>query len=426
MKTIRLTKNPFLLFLPFLLIYAIFIILHFEISKGDEIRYLVYTHNLLHGFYSPPAPGIILISGPGYPIILIPFVALHLPKICIVLLNGVFQYLSIIFLFKTLQQFLSFKITLIFSLFWACYFNSLEYIALIYTESLTVFLISLLIYFLIKAFNPDTLVKTKKYILLCGITIGYIALTKVIFGYVLLFMLIGSGLIWLSNRNAVNYRKGFIILLIAFTTFAPYLLYTYHLTGRLFYMGTGSDNLYWMSTPSEREYGNYFTPNTTDSSRLLHQKDLEEFKRDSGIVQDDAYKRIAINNIKAHPLKYIENCISNLGRILFNYPYSYTFQKPATLLRLPFNGIIVVFALFCLIPTYINWRKMIFPIRFMLLFTVLYLAGSILGSAETRMFVVIVPILLIWIAYIIKKSMKIKLKFDEVNKNSDMLRGLQN
>ena len=102
--------------------------------------------------------------------------------------------------------------------------------------------------------------------------------------------------------------------------------------------------------------------------------------------------------------------------MLFNYPYSYTIQKPETLLRLPLNGIIAVFMLFCLIPTFINWRKIIFPVRFMLFFTLLYLGGSIFGSAETRMFTVIVPILLFWIAYIIQKSIKIKLKFDENSK----------
>jgi hypothetical protein len=80
--------------------------------------------------------------------------------------------------------------------------------------------------------------------------------------------------------------------------------------------------------------------------------------------------------------------------------------------------------LFGLIPTFLNWRKINYAIRFMLFFALLYFGGSILGSAETRMFVVIVPILLIWIAYIIQKSMKIKLKFDSTSNISDSLRGL--
>ena len=65
-------------------------------------------------------------------------------------------------------------------------------------------------------------------------------------------MLIGSGFLWIINRKGINYQKGIIILLIAFATIAPYLIYTYHLTGRIYYLGTsGGNNLYWMSTPYE-------------------------------------------------------------------------------------------------------------------------------------------------------------------------------
>ena len=84
-----------------------------------------------------------------------------------------------------------------------------------------------------------------------------------------------------------------------------------------------------------------------------------------------------------------------------------------TLLRLPLNGINVVLLLFCIIPTFKNWKKIIFSIRFMLFFALLYLGGSIFASAETRMFTVIVPILLFWIAYIIQKTVKIN--FNESN-----------
>jgi hypothetical protein len=448
-KNASLTKNPFLLFLPFLLFYIVLVlILYSKVLWGDEIRHFAYARNLFHGFYSPPSPNISLEIGPGYPLFILPFIALHLPLIIVCLMNAVFNYLSIIFLFKALQKIVSFKAALIFSLFLACYPNSLEFIAVSYSESLTLFLVSLLIFFLIKAFNPDNVVKTKKYIYLSGFIVGYLALTKIIFGYVLLFMLIGSGLFLIINRKAINYKRCVFILLIGLATTAPYLIYTYHLTGKIFYWGTsGGNNLYWMSTPYENEYGNWAPtpklqtdsialkksndderggrlnpknrifnlPGSDDSIRSHHGKDFEEINKYQAVEKDDAYKKIVINNIKSHPVKYLENCMSNLGRILFNYPYSYSIQKPQTLLRLPLNGIIVLFMLFCLIPTFINWRKIIFPIRFILFFTLLYLGGSVLASAETRMFTVIVPLLLFWIAYITQKSMKIKLKFDQNN-----------
>ena len=259
LKNIRLPKNPFLLFLPFLLFYIVFIlILYSQTLWGDEIRHFAYARNLSQGFYSPPPPNISLEVGPAYPLLILPFIALHIPLICLVLMNAVFNYLAIIFLFKALQQIVSFRAALVFSLFLACYSNSLEFIALIYSESLTLFLVSLVVFLLIKAFNPDNLIKTKKYIYLSGFIIGYLALTKIIFGYVLMFMLVGSGLLWMINRKSINYRKSVFILLIALATTAPYLIYTYHLTGRIFYWGTsGGNNLYWMSTPYKGEFGNW-------------------------------------------------------------------------------------------------------------------------------------------------------------------------
>jgi 4-amino-4-deoxy-L-arabinose transferase-like glycosyltransferase len=445
MRSIKINKNPFLLFSPFLLLYIVLVLIFpTQGTMGDENRYLMFAQNLIHGFYSPPAPGIDIGDGPGYPILLMPFLALNLPLICIALANPIMYYLSIILLFKAIQQVVSFRIAFIFSLFWACFYNSYENMPLILPEAFTAFLISLLVFNLLAAFNPVNSKKTKKYIYLSGFIIGYIALTKLIFGYVLAFMVIGSGLLCIINRKNENPRKALIILLIAITTTAPYLIYTYHLTGRIFYWGTsGGENLYWMSTPYKGEYGSWAPypilkhdsvnligstgydrrggqlnnnnrindiPGSNDSIKSHHQENYKEINKYKGVEKDDAYKRIAIYNIKSHPVKYLENCFSNIGRILFNYPYSYSFQKAGTLLRLPLTGTIVVFMLFCLVPTFMNWRKIIFPIRFLLFFVLLYLGGSVLASAETRMFTVIVPILLFWMAFIIQKSIKINIK----------------
>ena len=151
------------------------------------------------------------------------------------------------------------------------------------------------------------------------------------------------------------------------------------------------------------------TPGYEDSLNCITGKNYEEIFKFNGAERDDAYKKIAINNIKTYPGKYIENCVCNIGRMLFNYPYSYTLQKPGTLIRLPLNGIIIVLMLFCIIPTLKNWKKIIFPMRFVLLFALLYFGGSIFGSADFRMFTVIVPILLFLISFIIQKSIKINM-----------------
>jgi 4-amino-4-deoxy-L-arabinose transferase-like glycosyltransferase len=426
MRNLKITKNPFLLFLPFLILYII-IVLIFPTNGnfGDENRYLMFAHHILNGYYSPPPPNIDLGNVPGFPLILALFVGLHLPLISITILNAFLFYFSIILLFKSLRLLVPFKIAFVVSLFWALFFNLYEYLPIIYTESLTAFLVTLLIFYSLKAFNSGQ----KKYLIFAGLSLGYLALTKAIFGYVMMFLFVSLFLLWIAKRKSVNYRKGMVILLFAFVVTLPYLIYSYHLTGKFFYWGSnGGNNLYWMSTPFQGEYGNWieypFTANQkriTGSKKILqenHEKDFIDVLKYPGVKKDEELKKLAIINIRSHPIKFLENCFSNAGRIVFNYPFSYQLEKPSKLFRLPLNGIIIVLSLFCLIATFLNWRKILFPVRFLLFFTFLYLGGSILGSAETRMFTMIVPVLLVWISYILDRTVKINFKLKEEQVNS--------
>jgi len=419
------TVSPFLLFLPFLLLYIV-IILVFRNSplSDDEIRYLGYAKNLIHGYYAAPPPNDAIVNGPGYPIVLMPFVALNAPVILAVLANAVFYYLSVVFLYKTLLRISSFKITLFTSLFWACYYNSYQDMLFTFTESVTCLIVSLLLYFLTRAFEISE--KRRKYMILAGIAMGYLALTKVVFCYVILFIFIASWVVWLFNRRSVDHKRNLAILLIAFATMLPYFIYTYNLTGRIYYVGNpGSDALYWMSNPYRGEYGDwqsypripgpdkYRLYSSEDSLAVNHKRDFDSIYQFNGANRDDAFKSIAIKNIKNHPVKYLENCISNLGRMLFSFPNSYTLQSNKTLLRLPLNGLIVVFSIFCLIPTIVNWRKIIFPIRFLLFFVLIYLGLSTLVSGLTRMFTVVAPVFLVWIAFIIYRTLTMRIRFEK-------------
>lgn len=216
-------------------------------------------------------------------------------------------------------------------------------------------------------------------------------------------------------------------MVIALATTLPYLIYTYQLTGRVFFWGTGNDSLYWMSNPEPNEYGSwfpdqtmdseltffsYYIPGCRDSIKAHHGKDLAEIHKYTGLERDDAYKTIAVKNIKAHPLKYLQNVIYNTGRLLFQYPFSYGVYRPKVLIVFPLNGIILTLLLISLLPTFINWKKILFPIRFLLLFVLLYLAGSLTVVTYIRMFAIIVPILLLWIAFTFQNTLNFNLKFD--------------
>jgi 4-amino-4-deoxy-L-arabinose transferase-like glycosyltransferase len=384
-----------------------------------------YAENLIQGFYSPPGPDIFLWNGPGLPILLIPFAAFQLPLVLFPLLNAVFHYLSIVFVYKSLELISSRRSALCFALIWAFYYNAYKEMPLIYTESMTICMLSVVAWCVIRIFTGAS---SRKLIVLAGLLLGYIVLTKIIFGYVLLALIGLATIGWLLDRRSDRYRKALLILLIGFAVNLPYLFYTYQLTGKKFYWGnSGGMSLYWMSTPYPEEYGEWHNdhmsldvdPARADSNvlyaerrlRANHQADYDEIFQYRGVARDDAFKRIAIRNIRNNPRKFIENCISNAGRMIFNYPYSYTYETNHTLLRVVINGIILTTLLLSLILSLLNWRKMAFPVIALLVFTGIYLGASVLVSAYARMYYVILPVLLIWAGYVFFHTVKISLRF---------------
>jgi 4-amino-4-deoxy-L-arabinose transferase-like glycosyltransferase len=317
------------------------------------------------------------------------------------------------------------------SLFWAFYYNGYQELVQLMTEPFTCLLITLILFCLIKLFQNENPKSVRKYILFSGACIGYLALTKISFGYVLMFLLVGSISILIFNKRNSNLKKLVIVLLTALVFTTPYLIYTFNLTGKIFYWGTpGGDSLYWMSTPFENEYGNWYgdfnllprsqkeiesnIPGYLDSLKLHHQKDYDKIFAYEGVLKrEKMFKKIAIENIKSNPLKYLDNCISNAGRLLFSFPYSYTIQSNRTLFRLPLNGALVLISIFSLIPTLFNWKKLFFPIKFILFFLFLYLGASVLVSSTIRMFTIIVPMLLFWIGYVLQRTVKLNLSFTD-------------
>jgi 4-amino-4-deoxy-L-arabinose transferase-like glycosyltransferase len=395
--------------------------------EGDESRYFQFAENILNGYYSPPPPDINLWNGPGYPLFLVPFVYLKLPLITITLANAVLQYLSIILLFHSIKCYTRRNIVLLFSFFWACFYTSYQDLPLILSEPLTSFLSTLLLYFISKVFTQNN---NKKYIFYSGLTMGFLVLTKIIFGYVLLALLVISILFFLIKKT--NSKKGLIlILLMALIVNIPYLAYTYGITHKFFYWGnSGGMSLYWMSTPFEGEYGDWNNPNFTASEEpepltqlstagmfaKNHQKDMDYINQFVGVEKDEAFKSLAIANIKSQPVKYIRNCIANLGRLFFGFPVSYSYQKDKTLIRLPPNCLIVTLFIICLIPTFLNFKKNIpIVLKFILGIIFSYLFLSMLVSAYPRQLYIIVPLLLFWFAYIIDRCFIFNLKMKDDN-----------
>lgn len=401
----KISANPWINFLPFLAIYLLIAgLAHRDQMEGDEGRYYMFAQNLAAGFYSPKE-ALNLWNGPGYPLILVPFVWAKSPLIIPVLLNAFFQYLSLVFLFKSLQLLVSNSLAWIFSLCWAFYFVAFKELGWLYTEPLSSCLFCLFLFYFLKSGLTNY---SLRYTLAAGFFLGYLTLTKVIFGYVIIAFLLLLLAGYLIVKKKAFFQVGKIVL-VAFLLNIPYLVYTYQQTGKLLYWAnSGGMSLYWASTPVEGEFGDWnddhFTAycgyDTTQPCNAAlfavhHQADYDSIYQFQGVARDEAFKNKALQNIRQHPVKYLKNCVANAGRLFFGLPFSYSYPRLANLARIPPGALVFFLCIFSIVSSFF-YRGTHRAIFFSLLaFLILFLGATLVVSAYQRMLTVMVPLILL-------------------------------
>jgi hypothetical protein len=157
-----------------------------------------------------------------------------------------------------------------------------------------------------------------------------------------------------------------------------------------------------MSTPYKNEFGDWFySTDVRDRPELaLHRAFFDRISNYSEADQDKAFKQQAIDNIAHHPEKYITNWLANIGRLLFSYPFSYTQQKLSTYFYLLPNMFLFVLLALSLYPGLLRRRLIPYELSALLFFAGISFGGASLLSAYDRQFRPLVPILMLWLAWV--------------------------
>lgn len=413
-----LISNSYFKFSPLLFLYIIICYVKQQnVLVGDEGRYLEYANNLLNGFYigSQQNEYMFLWNGPGYPIFLTPFLYLKIPLLIPKLFNALFIYLGIIYLDKSLLFFIkknkAFLISLILGLYYPLLLESLPRIL---TEAISFFLVAFFTYQSIKYIKQDKL----KNLFLASIALGYLTLTKVIFAYVIVttFMALAVLLLVKPRFHTKALKQSLVIFLLGFLTIVPYLTYTYNVTDKFFYFGnSGGMSLYWMSTPYEKESGDWHFFNTIEEKPNIKNNHIEfinSLKDLTPVAKDEALKKKAIENIINHKLKYFKNWISNLGRIFFGYPHDLQTTSNRMLFYVVPDTLLVICLIITFVLSFLTFKEIELPIILISSFSLIYLGGISLLSSYHRFLYPIMPPILIWSSYILDRyvTFKIKLK----------------
>lgn len=400
-------------FLPIFLLHFIFIFIVAEnnYDHGDENRYFCYAHNIVNGYYTD-AENPDIINGPGYPLILAPFILLHIPPLVQKLFNSVYILFSVFLFYKLLKFYIPEKRAVLMAYLLGLYPPLARVSYLVMTEPFTLFLVCGFLYYSAKfLILPESRVKK---VILPAFFLGFLLLTKTIFAHVAtvsVLLLLG---LYVFTRQ-VKSLKFAMVLVGGYLLAIPFLIHNYYLTGRYFYWGNnGGTQLYWMSTHKEKEYGNWLTEDLVinhgvpgiDSSHVRFFKSMDAIP--NHIERHDRVMAKAKDNIKKNPKEYLANLLPNTLRLFFDYPNSYTEHNYLKLYFYLFSNIFfIVPFIFSLYPACKNRERIPFEIIAFLLFISIYLGGSILLSADARYFLPAIPFLLLWLGYTYSNIIKI-------------------
>ena len=400
-----MTKKSFLKLLPILILYLLVFAAFAEKSLewGDQSRYTMYAENLTRGFYAPKDT-LRLDNGPGYPLLLMPFAYFKIPWIYAKMLNPVMMFLTTCFVFVILRNYTSEKMSLFFSYVFSLYppfYAELQYLL---TEPFVRLLVIVFALFMMKWFKTGRY----RYMFWAAVFCGFTALTKVFFGYVILAMLLLS--LILANRSLVC-RRIVPVYGIGMLLCVPYLLYTYSLTGKVFYWaGTSGPNVYWFTNPCSDEFGDWKSEQEVATVPQLyrHREFFEKLATADFMKQDEMLKKQALENIRNHPGKILYNWVANVSRLFFNLPYSYKYQHPVQLLYLVPGALLLSAILFCIYPL-VKLRRTLPPeiIHAVFVFSV-FAAGHSIIYAQARFLCIIIPFVFIVIAYTVTNLVKVE------------------
>jgi hypothetical protein len=392
--------------------------------EGDGWRYLANARNLLHGGYASPET-LMFWNGPGYPLTLVPWVALHAPMAWARLANALWLYLAAAHAQGALRALGLGRRSLVYAyLMAALLFLHGALLGSLMSESLSAYLVcGAAWHFARSAWAP----RARLHVGLAGFHLGYLALTKVLFGYALEAVLLLALLAWAvsawapsplsrgprARETARAARHGAAACALGLALCVPWLAHTWHKTGKAHFWGNSGGWQAWYFTWPEKEYygdwlnwqailehPDYFRP---------HLGEIREILKHDPVAQDSILKAWARDNCRAHPGKCVTNWRANVNRMVFGYPitpYAGGGMELATGNRSFVYALPFFLLAACAVPGWLGRRSLRPEAHGLLLFALVALGGTSLLSAIPRQVFPVLPLLLTWSALVAEQAVR--------------------
>jgi 4-amino-4-deoxy-L-arabinose transferase-like glycosyltransferase len=365
-------------------------------AHSDEPGYLSLAYGIV-GRHWPGAHVPSLWWGPGLPLILAPLVLAHVPLDVMRLLEPVLLTCSVVLFYSLLRLYVPERMAFLTSAALGVYLPIYQLLRALGSDIPALFLIVVFMY----ALTRDTREPRWRYFLVASAAAAYLALTRIVFGWVLLGALVFWAGAWLWSRRRATARIAAVHAL-ALVLCGPWLAHTYAVSHKVFYWGSsGGLSLYWMASPYPGQLGDWHAPTDVRSMPILapNRPDFAPIPGANQVRVDSERQHQAIRYIRAHPTRYVRNLVNNFSRLWFNIPYTSTAEHIGTLLYVVPNALLFAGALFALVMLRRGWSEVPLSLRAFLVLAVLGIGVQTLVAAYSRMLVPLVPVILLFIAW---------------------------
>lgn len=405
-----ISHRPVILLMALILvIYGVLAVLrHSDQAVWDEARYIEYAQNLTQGFYvTDKEPN--FVNGPGYPLVLVPFIGSPEAALGARLLNAFFMAGAAAFVWLTVLRYASPGWALAGAALTAFHPTLVWMGFALMSEPMATFLLTGFVWSFTHALRD----RGRKWTLGAALFLGALIMTRVFFGHVLLATAFLCVVLMFIKPWRNKLARALVILGGAFLFCTPYLAYTQGKTGQFLCWSTNSGELlYWMSSTHEGENGHWFglsDVSTIPEVAEQHDAFYEEVMKHPILKREEMLKAAAIENFKKHPAHVGYNWVCNLTRLAFGFPRSHQPEELRTVVLVLFNGPVIFMAILAGLLGLRFWRTVPVEIWLLMGFTAFYLGGSTLAPCLPRYFVLMVPVLWLGIAHVWSHHVRVRL-----------------
>jgi 4-amino-4-deoxy-L-arabinose transferase-like glycosyltransferase len=346
--------------------------------------------------------------GPGLPTLLSPLLALRVPLTDMRLVGPLLLFAAIVAFYRLLRLRLSRRAALVAAYALGLYAPTYQTLPSLHKEPLALLLV-------IVAMDAGTRYARygrRQHLAVAGLALGWLVMTRLEYGWVLTALAAATTIWWLRERRvhpgeAQGARRWALVAIAGFVACVPWLVYTYDLTGQLFYWGnSGGLSLYWMAQSGRGQLGQWHAVHTVfRDPRLTSYRPFFRYLKTLHPLQADmALRHAAVKAALARPYEYLINVLANVGRIFFGLPFSFTLPVAALAGLIAFNGTLLA-AVGAAVVRVIRARQSL-PQEALpfLLFAAIAFAVHLMTSAEPRMLIPVVPALVWLVAHALSRT----------------------